>query len=96
MATSRPSPPGCCARERIRSTTGLCTRSQSLDFLVSCDDFVPKGALCPVFDEPSGVVTVRNLVWPGFMAYTMPGANYWGYCYFGTGEKNADIAFMLP
>ncbi|KAL3908030.1 MAG: hypothetical protein SGPRY_009953 [Prymnesium sp.] len=67
----------------------------SLDFLVSCDDFVPKGALCCGFDDASSVVTVRNLVWPGFLAYTMPGLAYWGYCYFGTGEKNVDIAFML-
>lgn len=69
---------------------------QSLDFLVSCDDLVPKGALCCGFDDASGVVTVRNLVWPGFLAYTIPGLAYWGYCYFGTGMKNDDIAFMLP
>mmetsp|Transcript_49949 Transcript_49949/g.124200 ORF Transcript_49949/g.124200 Transcript_49949/m.124200 type:complete len:271 (+) Transcript_49949:26-838(+) len=68
---------------------------KSLDFLVSCDELVPKGALCCGFDDASSVVTVRNLVWPGFLAYTMPGVAYWGYCYFGTGEKNADIAFML-
>jgi len=68
---------------------------KSLDFLVSCDELVPKGALSPTFDEASGSIVVRNLVWPGFMAYTYPGVNYWGYCYFGTGEKNADIAFML-
>jgi hypothetical protein len=71
------------------------TAKKALDFLVSCDELVPKGALCPTFDEASGCVAVRNLVWPGFLAYTFPGSNYWGYCYFGTGEKNADIAFML-
>jgi len=69
----------------------------ALDFLVSCDDFVPKGALCPHYDEATGAVTVRNLVWPGFLAYTFPEmGGMWGYCYFGTGEKNVDIAFMLP
>jgi len=70
--------------------------AKSLDFLVSCDDLVPKGALCPRFDEATGCVTVRNLVFPGFLAYTYPGTSMFGYCYFGTGEKNADIAFMLP
>lgn len=68
---------------------------QSLDFLESCGDYSPKGALCCNFDEATSIVTVRNLVWPGFLAYTMPGMTYWGYCYFGTGQKNLDIAFML-
>jgi len=68
----------------------------SLDFLESCDTLVPGGALCPHFDEAMGAVTVRNLVWPGFMSFTFPGMPWWGYCYFGSGEKNADIAFMLP
>jgi len=69
--------------------------AKSMDFLTSCEELVPKGALCCSFDEASGVVSVRNLVWPGFIAYNFPGVNYWGYCYFGTGEKNVDIAFML-
>mgnify|MGYP007022925963 CR=1 FL=1 len=29
------------------------------------------------------------------MAYTWLGAPFWGYAYFGSGQKNADIAFML-
>ena len=41
------------------------------------------------------VTTIRNLLWPGFVAFSGP-SKKWGYCYFGTGEKNADIAFMLP
>ena len=41
------------------------------------------------------VTTIRNLLWPGFVAFSGP-TKKWGYCYFGTGEKNADIAFMLP
>jgi len=70
--------------------------AKSMNFLASCDDLVPKGALCCSYDEAMSVVTVRNLVWPGFIAYNSPSMPNWGYCYFGTGEKNADIAFMLP
>merc|ERR1719502_1614403 len=56
--------------------------TKALDFLVSCDDLTPKGALCCRHDEASGIVTVRNLVWPGFLGYAYPGLNMWGYCYF--------------
>jgi len=68
----------------------------STDFLKSCDTIVPKGALVSKFDEATTTVTWRSLLYPGFMAYTVPGSNSYGYCYFGTGLKNADIAFMLP
>ena len=67
----------------------------ALDFLTPADAVVPKGALCAHLDESTGVTTIRNLLWPGFVSFTSPGKQ-WGYCYFGTGEKNADIAFMLP
>jgi len=66
------------------------------DFLASCDDVVPKGALVSKFDEALNVVTWRSLQYEGFFAYTMVGAPMHGYCYFGSGQKNADIAFMLP
>lgn len=69
--------------------------TNSLDFLTPADAVVPKGALCAHLDESTGVTTIRNLLWPGFVAFSSP-AKKWGYCYFGTGEKNADIAFMLP
>ena len=69
--------------------------TNSLDFLTPADSIVPKGALCAHLDESTGVTTIRNLVWPGFVAFSTP-SKKWGYCYFGTGEKNADIAFMLP
>jgi len=69
--------------------------TNSLDFLTPADSIVPKGALCAHLDEGTGVTTIRNLVWPGFVAFSTP-SKKWGYCYFGTGEKNADIAFMLP
>jgi hypothetical protein len=70
--------------------------TQSTDFLTSCDEMVPKGALVCKFDESLNTVCWSSLVYEGFSAYTMVGVNMSGYCYFGTGLKNADIAFMLP
>lgn len=66
------------------------------DFLTSAEEVVPKGALVCKFDESTNVVTWRSLLYPGFLAYSIVGAPSHGYCYFGTGEKNSDIAFMLP
>ena len=66
------------------------------DFLTPASSLVPSGALCPHLDESTGVTTIRNLMYPGFVAYATAGTKTWGYCYCGTGEKNLDLAFMLP
>lgn len=68
----------------------------SSDFLTSCADMVPKGALVFRFDVANNIVTTRNLLWPGAMAYSVVGMPVHGYCYVGDGLKNTDIAFMLP
>jgi len=68
----------------------------SSDFLKSCSDIVPSGALTCKFDEATNTVTWRSLLYPGFMAYAAVGSTAFGYCYFGDGLKNTDIAFMLP
>jgi len=70
--------------------------TNSMDFLMPADSVVPKGCLVTHSDEATGITTIRNLLWPGFVGYATAGSKTWGYCYFGTGEKNADIAFMLP
>lgn len=62
----------------------------------SCEAMVPKGALVAKLDEALNVVTFRSLSYPGFISYAAVGTPLWGYGYFGTGEKNADLAFMLP
>jgi len=66
------------------------------DFLTPCDEVVPKGALVCKLDESLNVVSWRSLVYEGFVGYSMVGAPMHGYSYFGTGQKNADLAFMLP
>merc|ERR1719198_355397 len=69
---------------------------KSLDSLASAESVVPSGSLCVRHDESIGCVQVRSLLWPGATAFCWPGSAFWGYAYFGTGEKNGDIAFMLP
>lgn len=94
--TTALTPSGFVFINKTKPKNALATEAtKSMDFLVSCDELVPKGALCCNFFEDIGAVTVRNLIWTGFISYTFPGVPYWGYCYFGTGDKNADIAFML-
>lgn len=40
-------------------------------------------------------VSVKNLNWPGMIAYHKPNSKIFGYCYFGSGQKNEDLAFLL-
>merc|ERR1719473_1448005 len=70
--------------------------ANSMDFLMPATSITPTGALCPHLDEATGVTTIRSLLWPGSVAYAKAGSKEFGYCYFGTGQKNGDIAFMLP
>ena len=57
---------------------------------------MPSGALVSKFDASINTVCWRSLVYEGFVGYCLVGAPMYGYCYIGSGQKNADIAFMLP
>jgi len=70
--------------------------TKSLDALASAETVVPKAALRVFSDESVGATKVRSLLYPGAISFCKPGTPVWGYCYFGTGEMNVDIAFMLP
>lgn len=67
-----------------------------LESLASADSAVPAGSLCTRIDESTGTIQVRSLLWPGHVTYVKLGTPAHGYCYFGNGVKNTDIAFMLP
>jgi hypothetical protein len=69
--------------------------TKAVDFLKPASSIVPSGSLCARYDEATGLSTVRSLLWPGAVAFASASGG-WGNGYFGTGEKNADIAFMLP
>ena len=40
-------------------------------------------------------ITLRNLQWPGFVAYHRANTDVYGWCYFGNGLKNSDLPFLV-
>ena len=67
------------------------------DFLMSADSMnVPKGCLVvagPMME--GGATIVKNLYYPGFVAFCVAGTPSWGYLYKGDGIKNGDLVHML-
>ena len=55
----------------------------------------PKGSWSCQCDDSRMNVTVRNLLWPGFIAYHEARTSVFGYSYFGSGLKNVELPFML-
>ncbi len=56
---------------------------------------VPSGTWFLSKDPVTNLVTIRSLLWPGFYAYHQAGTPDCGYTYFGTGEQNNNLGFML-
>jgi len=69
--------------------------SDSLDFLDSIADDVPKGCWSMQMNSTSSAMVLRHLVWPGAVSYAVVGHKVCGFTYFGNGLPNQDIAFML-
>lgn len=63
------------------------------NFLDSLQDDVPNG--CWAVREDACMVKLRSLSWPGFTAFHVPGTTRFGGLYFGYGQKNRDLAFIL-
>jgi len=68
---------------------------KAIDFLDSIDDDIPKGSWSLQCERGSGLVILRSLLWQGLTFYHVPGTTKYGYVYFGTGEINKDLPFML-
>jgi len=80
-------------KKRAFETKGL---TQTTDFLDSIEADEPSGCWSPIFEPSACMATLRNNVYPGFVAFaSMAGPSY-GHVYFGNGLRNDDIAFMLP
>jgi len=41
-------------------------------------------------------VLVKSLAWPGFVFYHAPNTGKYGCIYTGIGQRNSDLAFMMP
>ncbi|NWV35813.1 RSPH9 protein, partial [Grantiella picta] len=67
----------------------------STDFLDSLEHDLPKGSWSIQLEKGGTVVVLRSLLWLGLTFYHVPMTKQFGYVYFGTGEKNLDLPFML-
>ena len=55
----------------------------------------PNGAWSVQVDPSETIGTVKSLLWPGYVSYSVSGTNQFGGAYFGDGMKNKDLTFML-
>ncbi|NWH79678.1 RSPH9 protein, partial [Piaya cayana] len=67
----------------------------SIDFLDSLEHDIPQGSWTVQLEMGGTVVVLRSLLWLGLTFYHIPATKQYGYVYFGTGEKNLDLPFML-
>uniref|UniRef100_A0A8C5UG70 Radial spoke head protein 9 homolog n=1 Tax=Malurus cyaneus samueli TaxID=2593467 RepID=A0A8C5UG70_9PASS len=67
----------------------------SIDFLDSLEHDIPRGSWSIQLEKGGTVVVLRSLLWLGLTFYHVPMTKQFGYVYFGTGEKNLDLPFML-
>jgi len=65
------------------------------NFLDPLTDDLPKGCWAVRQDPSVSLVTLRSLAWPGYCSFTVPGSNKFGGLYFGYGQKNRDLPFIL-
>ena len=68
---------------------------KAIDFLDPIDEDQPKGCWSLQFERGSSLVLLRSLKWPGSSFFHVPETNSFGCVYFGIGEENKDIAFMI-
>ncbi|XP_033125907.1 radial spoke head protein 9 homolog [Anneissia japonica] len=68
---------------------------KSIDFLDPISDDIPRESFSLQAERGSGLVIIRSLLWQGMAFYHVPHTKKFGYVYFGTGEKNKNLPFML-
>merc|ERR1712232_955150 len=65
------------------------------DFLDPLDGDLPKGCWA-IWQDPSvALVTLRSLLWPGYVGFHIPTTPKHGGLYFGHAQKNRDLPFIL-
>eukprot|EP00002_Diphylleia_rotans_P032911 TRINITY_DN694_c0_g1_i6.p1 TRINITY_DN694_c0_g1~~TRINITY_DN694_c0_g1_i6.p1 ORF type:complete len:201 (-),score=55.78 TRINITY_DN694_c0_g1_i6:476-1078(-) len=68
---------------------------KSIDFLDNISEDLPKGCWSLQYEAGQGLAVLGNNHWPGAVAFHVAGTGKHGYVYFGTGERNFDIGFMM-
>ncbi|KAI8826722.1 uncharacterized protein EV422DRAFT_616153 [Fimicolochytrium jonesii] len=68
---------------------------ESIDIFESISGDSPKGVWSCQTERMGSVVILRNLLWPGYTFFHSSSPSRWGSMYFGTGQKNLNVGFML-
>ncbi|CAF0766842.1 unnamed protein product [Brachionus calyciflorus] len=68
---------------------------KAIDFLDPIDEDQPNGCWSLQFERGSALTLLRSLKWPGASFFHIPETSSYGFSYFGIGEENRDIPFML-
>ena len=58
------------------------------------EEDIPAG-VWSIQNEKGSNVTLRNLKWIGLIGFAVPHSSRFGCAYFGSGEPNYDLPFML-
>jgi len=83
------------SREAAQAIFGE-TYNKSWDFLEPISNDRPQGVWSVKVDHTSGVAVLQNLWFQGAVFWHRLGTNEFGSFYFGTGERNVDLCFILP
>jgi len=65
------------------------------NFLDPLKEDLPQGSWACRQDPSVSLVTLRSLTWPGYCSYHIPGTTKFGGLYFGYGQKNRDLPFII-
>ena len=68
---------------------------ERLDFMDSIDQDSIKKSWSIQTDESGCEVTVRSLLWPGYVGYHRANSCVFGGVYMGNGIQSHDLAFIL-
>jgi len=79
---------------KVQTVKQLAHVDPAIDFMDTIEDDIPVG-IWSIQNDRGINVTLRNLKWIGLIAYAVPNCTRYGCAYFGTGEPNYDLPFML-
>lgn len=67
----------------------------STDFLDPIAEDSPRGVWAVRVDKARGQASLRSLVWPGYFFFHNTQSSRFGGAYFGNGQRNNDIGYMI-
>eukprot|EP00118_Oscarella_pearsei_P001102 m.6602 g.6602 ORF g.6602 m.6602 type:complete len:273 (+) comp16380_c0_seq1:29-847(+) len=68
---------------------------KSIDFMDSIDEDIPSGCWSLQMVRGGDNAVLKSLWWPGYAFFHVPGTKKCGGLYWGTGQQNRDLPFML-